>query len=108
MAEVHLDHPGDVRWFKGHAPAPVLGDCPHTGCPHEHTGAVAYGPDHAHYVLDACNEPGGCDGTCRGWFGEWPAGHTPHYLPVQRWVHVDVPRKSDAPPASTERNTHRD
>lgn len=81
MAEAHLDHPGEVRWFKGHGPAPVLGPCPHTDCPHESTAAVAYGPDHAHYVLDAGVEPDGCDGTCRGWFGEW--------------LHLDLPRRSE-------------
>lgn len=105
MAEVHLDHPGETRWFKGHGPALVLGPCPHADCPHEDTAAVAYGPDYAHYVLDACKEPDGCDGTCRGWFGEWPAGHVPRYRPPSEWLHVDVPRRTSPPSPSPERNT---
>ena len=88
MGEAHLDHPDQTRWFKGWGPALVVGECPHTSCPHESTAAIAYGPDFAHYVLDVCKEPDGCAGNCRGWFGEWPAGHVPRYRPVEKWLHV--------------------
>jgi hypothetical protein len=102
VAEAHLDHPGEIRWFKGWGPAPVEGDCPHATCPHESTAAIAYGPDFAHYILDVCEEPQGCAGACRGWFGEWPAngrygtpGYVPRrYQPPTRWLHV--PRPADA------------
>lgn len=90
MADAHLDHPGETRWFKGWGPAPVRGECPHTDCPHEATAAIAYGPDFAHYVLDVCKEPEGCAGECRGWFGEWPTGHVPRYRPPEKWLHVPV------------------
>lgn len=103
MGAAHLDHPDETRWFKGWGPAPVVGECPHGGCPHERTGAIAYGPDFAHYVLDVCKEPEGCNGECRGWFGEWPVGHVPRYRPVEKWMHV--PRSAEGPERSdTERN----
>jgi hypothetical protein len=75
MAEPHLDHPGDVTWFPGQRPAPVLGDCPHTRCPHDSLRCVAWGPDLEHYTLDQCTVPtdaGGCGGQCRAWSSEVP------------------------------------
>lgn len=75
MAEAHLDHPGEMRWFPGKGPVPVLGPCPHSDCSHNAAGCVAYGPDYDHYVLDECQVPaedGGCGGTCRAWMAEYP------------------------------------
>lgn len=93
MGEVHLDHPGDVVWFKGHGPCLVLGPCPHVDCPHDMAGAIAYGPDHEHYVLDQCVVRDGCNGQCRGWFAEWPHGEGPGGITYQprQYLHVDVP-----------------
>ncbi len=95
MAEAHLDHPGDWRWY-GARPAPVIGLCPHDACPHNQTRGIADGPDFEHYVLDECQVPadeGGCGGTCRGWFSEWPPGEGPGgvtYRPPLVWSHVDL------------------
>lgn len=95
MAEVHLDHPGDWFWFGG-KPAPVVGPCPHTNCPHDRTRGLAYGPDYEHYVLDECvvrEDAGGCGGQCRGWFAEWPPDEGPdgrRWREVQVWMQVDV------------------
>lgn len=75
MAEAHLDRPGEVTWFPNKGPAPVLGPCPHTECPHDMGGCVAWGPDYEHYVLDECSVPaerGGCDRACRSWTSEIP------------------------------------
>jgi hypothetical protein len=77
VAEAHLDHPGDVTWFKGHGPAPVLGPCPHRDCPHNLLGTVAWGPDYEHYTLITCDVGGGCAGGCRAWQPEWPQGAGP-------------------------------
>jgi hypothetical protein len=86
MAEVHLDHPGRMSWFPGYTDLPELGPCPHQ-CAHEHCRAVAYGPDYAHYVLDECQDPHGCNGTCRQWVGEYPHGEGPAFV-FGPFVHV--------------------
>ena len=67
--EAHVDHPGEITWFVGHGPAPILGDCPHTACGHKGWSTVAWGPDLNRYELVVCDDknPGGCDGNCRGW-----------------------------------------
>lgn len=94
MAETHLDHPGDWKWFHGRGPAPVLGPCPHATCPHERGRAIAHGPDFEHYVLTECREPaeeGGCGGTCRGWYAEYPPGEGPFRARFpQEWLHVEA------------------
>lgn len=71
MAETHLDHPGEVSWFAGHRPLPVLGPCPHT-CAHRMARTVAWGPDFEHYTLIQCDDKDGCAGKCRGWLTEYP------------------------------------
>ena len=82
MAEAHVDHPGDVSWFAGKGPLPVIGPCPHTTCSHDQGGTIAWGPDHEHYTLNVCVVPereGGCGGTCRGWAAEYPHGEGPKF-----------------------------
>ncbi|MBM3315842.1 hypothetical protein FJY71_08425 [candidate division WOR-3 bacterium] len=87
MAEAHLDHPGEITWWVGHGPAPILGDCPHTGCEHRDTSTVAWGPDFEHYELVNCMEQGEgkCGGACRGWYAEYPRGEVPPGFPPVRW-----------------------
>lgn len=84
MAEVHLDHPGEMSWWVGHGPAPILGDCPHT-CEHRDTSTVAYGPDYAHYELVVCIEADGCAGACRGWHAVVPLTGPKAGLAGERW-----------------------
>lgn len=87
MAEPHLDHPGDISWYVGHGPAPILGDCPHVACQHSDTHTVAWGPDFEHYELVVCVEQGEgrCAGACRGWAASYPnAGFRSDGLPRQR------------------------
>lgn len=74
MAEAHLDHPGEVTWFKRHGPAPVLGPCPHVECQHLGTGVIAWGPSMERYELVACGSinradesPSDCASRCRAW-----------------------------------------
>jgi hypothetical protein len=71
MAEPHLDHPGDIQWFKGKGPTPVVGPCPHD-CKHLGQGVIAWGPTMDRYELVECRikhdeEPDGCAGRCRAW-----------------------------------------
>lgn len=90
MGEAHLDTDGGVRWFKGHGPAPVVGPCPHDDCDHKWTSSViAYGPDFAHYELLECRTTKGEGCGCRGWYGEWPAGHTPRWRHPEAWLQVE-------------------
>lgn len=71
MAEPHLDHPGEIHWFKGEGPAPVLGPCPHD-CKHLGQGVIAWGPSMERYELVECGireeeDPNGCAARCRAW-----------------------------------------
>ncbi len=73
MAEPHLDHPGEITWFKGCGPLPVLGPCPHTSCSHVVLSTVAWGPSMNRYELVVCDMPrtgAGCAGNCRVWVDE--------------------------------------
>lgn len=79
--EAHLDHPGEVSWFVGHGPAPILGPCPHTECGHRSTSVVAWGPDLERYELVVCDDSTGCDGACRGWLAQPHEGHNGHGRP---------------------------
>lgn len=95
MAEPHLDHPGDVLWYAGQAPAAVIAPCPHGSCPHNQLAVIAEGPDWMHYTLDRCDVPaaeGGCGGTCRAWCGlregRLSRRQRTEWAP---WLHVDVP-----------------
>lgn len=74
MAEVHLDHPGEVTWFKSYGPATVIGPCPHKACRHGGTGVIGWGPSMERYELVACGsiEPADeadtdCAMACRAW-----------------------------------------
>ena len=107
MAEVHLDHPGDVHWFHGFAPAPVIGPCPHTTCKHFGQTVIAWGPDYERYELVKCDDTDGCNGTCRSWWSDHPPGETQPVRGNRQWLHVAVTHEVDikAPPAPTEGNT---
>lgn len=92
MSEVHLDHPGDWRWYGGR-PAVVVGPCPHATCPHDGARGIADGPDYEHYVLLQCDVPDGCAGQCRGWMAEWPEGEGPggrRWRVPEEWLQVQV------------------
>ena len=82
MTEAHLDHPGEISWWSGYGPAPVVGPCPHTNCPHLDSACVAYGPDWKHYTLERCVMPDGCNGNCRAWHDENMRTTTP-WMQVQ-------------------------
>ncbi len=89
MAEPHLDHPGEISWFKRYGPAPVLGPCPHTNCGHWGTSVVAHGPSMDRYELVDCGSldrgdesPTDCASTCRAWSDSRGRIVTP-------WLHVD-------------------
>ena len=92
MSEVHVDHPGEVEWFKSYGPLPVLGPCPHTECKHLDHAVVAWGPSEDRYELVACAganpmEEGSssCATHCRAWVDG--KGRR-----VTRWLQVDVRR----------------
>lgn len=70
MAEVLLDNPGDVHWFKGYGPTATVGPCPHN-CEHRALTNIAWGPDYEHYTLNECDDV--CAGRCRGWQAEYPS-----------------------------------
>lgn len=74
MAEAHLDHPGEVSWFKGHSPLPVLGPCTHAECRHLGTAVIGWGPSMERYELVTCGSlyssdesPSDCASRCRAW-----------------------------------------
>lgn len=81
MDERCLDNPGDVRWFSGHGPAPVVGLCPHAGCQHFGQAVIAWGPDLTRYELVRCDDAAGCAGRCRAWTDGSISATTP-------WLHV--------------------
>lgn len=95
MADPHLDHPGDISWWPGHGPLPVLGACPHT-CDHSLIPTIAYGPDHEHYCLVRCDDPDGCAGQCRGWAAEYPYGEGPQ-LKLHGFKQVRVDQLAGVP-----------
>lgn len=84
MAEPHLDHPGEISWFAGKGPLPVVGNCPHEQCQHCDAGTVAWGPDWDHYELVECL---GC--RCRGWWAEWLDNGRPRYRPPTVWLELE-------------------
>jgi len=85
MAEAHLDHPGEIHWFKREQPLPILGPCPHTTCKHLGQGVIAWGPTLDRYELVECGirGDGGCAATCRAWSDGQGRITTP-------WLHVDA------------------
>ncbi len=70
MAQVHVDFPGQLRWFAGSGPAKIIGPCPHH-CDHSAMRTVAWGPDNEHYTLVECFIADGCAGRCRSWTSEY-------------------------------------
>jgi hypothetical protein len=91
VAEVHLDHPGEITWFAGRSHAPITGLCSHT-CPHHGQAVVAWGPSYDRYELVECqvklNEhPDGCGGRCRAWADS--RGRI-----VTDWITVDLRRST--------------
>jgi hypothetical protein len=93
MAEPHLDHPGEIHWFKSERPLPVLGRCPHSGCGHHGQGVIAWGPSLKQYELVECGSrraSDGCAGSCRAWSDG--QGRI-----TSDWLHVDL----DAAPVGT-------
>lgn len=90
MADPHLDHPGEIRWFKGEGPAPVLGPCPHS-CKHLGQGVIAWGPTMDRYELVECGiRPSGlggdntdCAAQCRAWIDGYG-------LVTTAWLQVDL------------------
>jgi hypothetical protein len=87
MADPHLDHPGEVQWWSGQAPAAVLGPCPHE-CPHNLQAVIAHGPDFRRYELVRCDVASGCDGQCRAWCAS-RGGHS-----STPWLMVKVPAQA--------------
>lgn len=90
MAEAHLDHPGEIHWFKGERPAPVVGPCPHAKCKHLGQGVIAWGPSLERYELVECGSiersdesDSDCATTCRAWADG--QGRI-----VTAWLHVDL------------------
>jgi len=74
MSEPHLDHPGEMHWFKEEGPLPVLGACPHISCKHLGQGVIAWGPSMERYELVECGSidpydeaDDDCAGHCRAW-----------------------------------------
>lgn len=82
MAEIHLDHPGEITWCGEHAPSPILGPCPHV-CDHNDQRVIAWGPDLEHYELAQCDVLGGCNGQCRAWTDGGPEMTT-------AWLQVEI------------------
>jgi hypothetical protein len=80
MTWVHLDHPGDLHWFSGYGPLPVLGECPHVGCRHDAISTIAWGPDLTRYELVQCDSD--CDSSCRAWADGRSVATTP-------WLRVE-------------------
>lgn len=87
VPDLQLDTAGEIEWFYGRGPGPVLGPCPH-GCRHARS-LVAWGPSHERYKLVECNgvRPGGgateCAGRCRAWMDSWGSV-------VTDWLEIDV------------------
>lgn len=67
MAEPHLDHPGEITWFKGYGPSRVLGPCVHVDCRHRAQSVIGWGPSMERYEIVRCDVPQHCDGGCRAW-----------------------------------------
>ena len=95
MAEAHLDHPGEVSWFKRYGPAEVLGPCPHGSCEHFGTGVIGWGPSMERYELVGCGSidpsdesSSDCAMTCRAWSDGQGRIVTP-------WLHVKTARQPE-------------
>lgn len=89
MAEVHLDHPGEITWFKGRGSLPIAGPCMHAECHHLGQSVIAWGPSLDRYELVSCGSlnhddesPSDCAGRCRAWVDSRGVVVTP-------WMMVD-------------------
>jgi hypothetical protein len=94
MAEPHLDHPGEIHWFMGHGPAPVIGPCRHRECRHLGQSVIAHGPSYERYELVACGSldqaaesDDDCASQCRAWVDQQGRVVTP-------WLRVDLAREA--------------
>lgn len=76
--KIHVDNPGEIRWFAGKGPSRVVGPCPHDGCPHNAQSVIAWGPDYARYELIQCDAD--CAGHCRAWTDGGPVATSPWLL----------------------------
>jgi hypothetical protein len=85
--KIHVDQPGEIRWFSGHGPRAVVGPCPHITCRHLAQGVIAWGPDYERYELIECT--GECARRCRAWTDGGPVATTP-------WLHVAPEEAPDA------------
>jgi hypothetical protein len=97
VAEAHLDHPGEIHWFKGERPLPVLGPCPHD-CKHLGQGVIAWGPTLERYELVECgisSDTEGCAASCRAWVDG-------HGRVTTAWLHVDLSAPSTPTPTTEE------
>jgi hypothetical protein len=65
--KIHVDNPGEIRWFAGEGPATVIGLCPHHECRHHAQSVIAWGPDYHRYELVQCDVDEHCAGGCRAW-----------------------------------------
>jgi hypothetical protein len=81
--KIHVDNPGEIRWFAGWGPATVIGPCPHTTCRHHATSVIAWGPDYTRYELVTCDVDGHCAGDCRAWSDGSPTATT-------EWLQVEA------------------
>lgn len=86
MSHVHVDNPGEWRWWPNRGPAPVIGLCPHA-CSHESQQVIAWGPDVKHYELVQCDAI--CAGSCRAWTDGTIRTTTP-------WQQVAVPERASS------------
>lgn len=99
MAEAHLDHPGEMTWFKSYGPAPVIGPCPHAACKHLGQSVIAWGPSYERYELVDCGSldpadesDSDCAGQCRAWVDG--RGRV-----VTAWLNVQIAPKQQEVPA---------
>ena len=90
MSEAHLDHPGEIHWFKSYGPLPVIGPCSHVKCQHFGQSVIAWGPSYERYELVACGDidpsaeaDDDCAMRCRAWIDETGRVVTP-------WLQVDL------------------
>ena len=74
--KIHVDKPGEIKWFAGYGPRAVIGPCPHIGCRHHAQAVIAWGPDYERYELVECNVSEHCAGRCRAWTDGGPIATT--------------------------------
>lgn len=80
--KIHVDNPGEIRWFHGYGPARVIGPCPHDICRHHAQSVIAWGPDYERYELAVCDVDEHCAGRCRAWTDGGP-------VVTSQWLQVE-------------------